>query len=123
MFLYDAYRPQYYAMYAQDKTSYYYLHFIGADLEAVLRELGVLEKTVFSVRGEAVKAIFLKLLSVYGATDPLSVLKSERYVNELISALAERMSIHPTNIIKGKGSNRKAIKKVSIISPAVAVSL
>ena len=31
MFLYDAYTPQYYAMYAQDKTSYYYLHFNGAD--------------------------------------------------------------------------------------------
>ena len=89
MFLYDAFTPQYYAMYAQDKTSYYYLHFNGADLKTVLRELGISEKTVFSVRGEAVKAIFLKLLSVYGLADALSVLKSERYVNELISVLAE----------------------------------
>ena len=89
MFLYNAYTPQYYAMYAQDKTSYYYLHFSGADLQAVLSDLGVFEKTVFSVSGEAVKNIYKKLLSVYGLSDSLSCLKSERYVNELLSVIVE----------------------------------
>lgn len=89
MFLYNAYTPQYYAIYAQEKTSYYYLHFNGSDLGGVLSSLGVTEKTVFNVRGEAVKAIFTKLLSVYGLSDPLSQLKSERYVNELISVIVE----------------------------------
>ena len=89
VFLYDAFTPQYYEMYAQDNFSYYYLHFIGADLENVLRELNIIEKTVYNVHGEAIKALFLKLLSIYGSDDPLSVLKSERYINELISGIAE----------------------------------
>lgn len=89
VFLYDAFTPQYYEMFAQDNFSYYYLHFTGADLKTVLRELNIIEKTVYNVRGEAIKALFLKLLSIYGLNDAFSVLKSERYVNELVSVIAE----------------------------------
>lgn len=105
MFLYDAFTPQYYEMYAKDKTSYYYLHFNGADLGNVLSELGVIEKRVYSVQGEAVYPIFLKLLSVYGSDEPLSVLKSERYVNELVARLAE-----------GFGEDKKSTNNLFIVT-------
>ena len=85
--LYPPEVPHHYAIYKQEHSRYYYVHFNGRDIEGLLAELGIPLQTPLACKKDISPALFEKLRADADENTPLSRLRAEYHLLYLFSRL------------------------------------
>ena len=81
---------QQYSIYQSDRTKYRYLHFNGHCIEELLEELGIPVQAIIECNGELLLPLFDKLGEDARAASPLSRLRAEYHILQLLAHLAPK---------------------------------
>ena len=101
VWIYGPRTPQKYTTYASDKTTYFYLHFVGSDVPSLLANLGISESVVLDTKTDTLSDIFDRIHDSVEDGTGLSQVVAEYSALRLLAKISRKtQSVSDPHILK-----------------------